>query len=412
MRIANVSVSKNFKDITLSADITFRGKSTQHAYFTINKKYEALLSYDTSVFFAAVLLPCMKTHEDIYIDGAISAQLLENSNKIMTLVKKWNIGLNPIKIHAQKITKDKKKSQFVGEFFTAGVDSFYTYLKMKKTKDRITHLILVHGFDIPLENKSFFAEVKKTIEKIAKVEKVQTVIIETNIGQIVERKLIWDFSHGGALASVALFLRGGLKKVFISDAVRNDELFPYGTHPVLNKLWSTETLSVKSVGGEYNRFNKIFHLVSKSPLALSYLRVCTQNLKGKYNCSHCHKCLVTMIYLYSVGVLHKSKTFEKHLDLNEIKNMYYDYKFKYNTQAEQILAYLKKENREQELQDAIIFSLEQSRKPRVMKRMTQLVASWDQKYNDRRLYQFVFKSNQDNDRNVFFKFLLKRGILK
>ncbi len=412
MVISNIQKATNANDITLSADIAFRGKAVQRAYIKIPAIHESLIANDATPFLAAVLFPCMKTQENIYVDGTVSEKFLQNASTIMNLVKKWQIGLSKIKIRTRDISKDHYKAKYTGEFFTAGVDSFYTYLKKKPTKDKITHLILVHGFDIPLENTSFFKDVTKTIEKIAKAEKVVPVILETNIGKIVEQRLIWEFSHGGALAAIALVLRSGLKQVFISDAVKNDELFPYGTHPHVNKLWSTETLSVDSVGGEYNRSEKIHHVIAKSPLALTYLRVCTQNIKGKYNCSRCHKCLMTMIYLYSEGVLKNAKTFDKELDLNLVKNMYYDYKLKYNTQAEAILNRLKREKREPELQEAIIHSLEQSRKPHLMKRVYQIIAQWDQEHNERRLYQFVFSMNGKDDRNALFKFLLNRGILK
>ena len=412
MVISNIFLDKNSRYITLSADIAFRGKSVNRAYLKIDKKHESLLINDASPFLAAVLLPCMKSKENIYIDGSVSTEFLHNTEAIMNLVKKWNIGMSNIKIRCKEVVPDKSNPKFIGEFFTAGVDSFYTYLKQKKTAEKITHLILVHGFDIPLDNKPFFDEVKKTVEKVAQEEKIQAVTLETNIGHIVEQRLVWEYSHGGALASAALFLRGGLKKVFVSAAVRNEELFPYGTHPHLDKLWSTETISFANVGGEYNRLEKIMHVVSKSPLALKYLRVCTQNIKGKYNCSHCHKCLMTMIYLNYVGVLKQSHTFEKKLDLTRIKHMYYDYKLKYNTQAEAILALLQKDNRDPELQEAIVYSLEQSKKPHFLKDVFKKIAQWDQNHNERRLYQFVFKMNSKQDRNALFKFLLNRGILK
>jgi hypothetical protein len=412
MVISNIFLDKDSHFITLSADIAFRGKSVQRAYIKLDRKFESLFVNDASPFLAAVLLPCMKSKENIYVDGRVSAKFLHNTNSVMNLVTKWNIGMSKIKIRSKDVAPHVGSPKFVGEFFTAGVDSFYTYLKQKKTKDKITHLILVHGFDIPLDNKTFFAEVKKTVEKVAKEEKIQAVTLETNLGQIVEQRLVWDFSHGGALAAIALLLRGGLTKVFVSTAVRNNELFPYGTHPHLDKLWSSETLSIESIGGEYNRLEKIINVVGKSPLALKYLRVCTQNIKGKYNCSSCHKCLMTMMYLHYCGVLNKAKTFDNEIDLTRVRNMYYDYKLKYNTQAEAILKLFKKEKRDKDLQEAIIYSLTQSRKPHVMKRIYQMIAQWDQNHNDRRLYQFVFSMNNKEDRSALFKFLLNRGVLK
>jgi hypothetical protein len=412
MLLNNLAISKNATHITITAQLTFRGKKTQHAYFKINTADKAFLATDYSPFLAAVLLPSMKTGESITIDGSISAQALKNTEKIMGLVSGWDIGLKPVRIQAKKLTKDTYKPKAVGSFFTAGVDSFYTYLKHRTGKDKITHLILVHGFDIPLTNKHFFTQVKETVEEVARKEKIKAITLETNIGELIEQRLVWDFAHGGALASVALLFRQGLKKIYIPGAVKDSQLFPYGTHPHLDKLWSTETLSVASDGGEHDRIEKITEVVSKSPLALHYLRVCTQNMKGKYNCSRCYKCLITMIYLAGADVLSKAKTFDTQLNPELVKKMYYDYKLKYNIQGEMALALLKKLNKYPKLQEAIVYSLEKSKKPKLSKQISGKIAEWDQKYNDRRLYRWIFEMNNSGDRNAIFKFLFNKGFLK
>lgn len=411
MVISNLTLTRTAKTVTLAADISFRGKKTETAYLTTDIKFESCIANDATPFLAAVLLPCMKSGENIYVDDTVSKQFLTNATAIMKLVKRWNIGLNPVKIRVRSTVADLGKPKGNASFFTAGVDSFYTYLKHKTSRTPITHLVLAHGFDIPLSNKTFFNEVAKTVEKVAKEEKVEAVIIETNIGEIIEKRLVWDFAHGGALAAVALFLRRGLKNVFIAGAVRNDQLFPYGTHPHLDPLWSTETLTVKSDGGEYDRIGKIQHSIATSPLALKYLRVCTQNLKGKYNCSRCYKCLMTMMYLTAFDALKNAKTFERTINLDAVKRMYYDYKLKYNIQGERALATLKRQKKAPALQDAIAYSLEKSKHPKVLKRVAQKVATFDQKYNDRRLYRYVFKMNND-DRSGLFKILLKLGVMK
>jgi hypothetical protein len=412
MVIANISYTRDSKTVTLSADISFRGKKTEQAYITTDRKYEKFIARDASPFLAAVLLPCMKSQEDIYVEGTISERLFKNTKEIMDLVQGWNIGLEEIKVRSNGVTQDKSKPKYTASFFTAGVDSFYTYLKHKNIKStKISHLVLVHGFDVPLSNKAFFKKVRTTVENVAKQEKVHAVILETNIGEIIEKRLVWDFAHGGALAAVALMLRKNLKTVLVPGAVRNNQLFPYGTHPALDKLWSTETMKVKSDGGEHDRIGKIVKVVSKSPLALKYLRVCTQNIKGKYNCSRCFKCLMTMMYLEGTGMLKQAKTFEKKIDLAAVRKMYYDYKLKYNIQGEQALALLRKNKQNPALQKAIEISLKKSMRPTLMKRVYMGIAAFDQKYNDRRLYQLVFTMN-NGDRNILFKYLFKRGLLK
>src|SRR2546421_11242 len=113
MVISNIVLTKDTRFIILSADIAFRGKSVQRGYIKISKKYEAFISNDASPFLAAVLLPCMKSRENIYIDGSVSAKLLENTDIIMNLVKKWQIGLSKVKIRCRETVTDKGKPQYV-----------------------------------------------------------------------------------------------------------------------------------------------------------------------------------------------------------------------------------------------------------------------------------------------------------
>ncbi len=414
MVINNVHLTKNEASIRLSAYVKFEGNKSERMYFETELKNETYVSSDYSPFLASVLLPCMRTGEDIIVEGSVSNTLLENAEKIMDLVEKWNIGLNKIKILANKTNIENKTNianSKIACFFSAGVDSFYTYLKHRNSTSKITELILIHGFDIPLHNEDLFVQTKNAVAKIAKEENANAINVETNAGEIVEKHLIWDFAHGGALAGVALFLGQGLKKVYVSGGLKGDELFPYGTHPDLDKLWSTENTEIIHDGTEYNRLGKVLNSISKSELALSNLRVCPQNIKGQYNCGQCYKCLQTMIELVCAGVLDKAKTFPK-LDLDAVRNMYYDYALKYNLQGEANLAILNKQNREPELQKAIEYSLENSKKLSIRRTIFKMLASFDQNYNSRRFYRFIFQMNKNQDRKAIFKILKKSGVLK
>ncbi|HWY80189.1 MAG TPA: hypothetical protein VNW29_07565 [Candidatus Sulfotelmatobacter sp.] len=404
MIISNVLVGKQSDQTVLSADIIFRGKPTQQAYFKVSDTYKSFVSTDASPFLAALLLSCMKTRENIYIDGSISEKLLKNANEIMIFVSKRKIKMYKIKIRSKKVIKDSGKPRHIGSFFTGGVNSFYTYLNHQKKKDKITHFILVHRMDTPHENKTFFIKAKSTVQKVAKEEKIKVVLVETNIGSIIDKTLVWDFINGGVLASIALLLRKNFKKIFIAGAIESDQLFPNGISSKLYNLWSTETLELKNDDVGYDRLTKITKVISKSPLALKYLFVCTQNANGKYNCSHCYQCLITMIYLVCADSLKQVKTFDKKLDLDLVKKMYFDYKLKHSSQGEAAIILLKNQKRELDLQEAIGYSLEKSKKPKLVKRFYQTVTQWDQKYNEQRLHQFVLRIN-NNNKDTLFKFL-------
>lgn len=400
------------KKVKISALIQFEGRKPEEMYFITDKKYIDENSIDSSPFLAAILIPCMKLRELITIHGTVSEKLLMGTKKIMHLMRKWNMPYGTIKIKTSTI-RDEEKGYHVGCFFSAGVDSFYTYLKHKNhAKNPLSHFILVHGFDIELQNKALFKRTRNHIQEIANQEKQELIVVETNIRSLIESTIEWDWSHGGALAAVALLLRSQFEKVFIAGAVKKDSLFPFGTHPDLDQLWSTEHMKLIHDGSERNRFEKIADVIASSDLALQHLRVCCQNLPRKYNCSACFKCLRTMIVLASVDALERAKTFNRKINLEYIRNMYYDYTLHYQRQGYVALHFLEKYDKHHKLQEAIRYSLEKSKHPSFIKKFANYIAYLDKTYNKRRVYSAIFALNQQNDRKLLFKILAQKGIIK
>jgi hypothetical protein len=115
---------------------------------------------------------------------------------------------------------------------------------------------------------------------------------------------------------VALALGEDLSSCLISASNSPDSIRPWGSHPVLDTLWSTEGLEIAQVGFEENRFEKI-RRVSKSELALRSLRVCWQPV-DEYNCGRCPKCSLTMAALYLLGKLDKARTFPDRMDMDAL----------------------------------------------------------------------------------------------
>jgi len=409
MVIDNITLHKTKKRVKLTADITFKGGKTQKMYFSTGRKYEQFVKSDASAFLAAVLIPCMKTGENIIIHGTVSHKLLQNIWKIMNLLVSWNPDFHAIAILPDDSIRDYSTPHTVAMFFSAGVDSFTTYLKHRKF---VNHFIFVNGFDIELENKSLFHKTVKNISEIAKKEKVNLITVETNVKNIIEPIYVWDWVHGGALGAVALFLRNDLRKLFIAGNVRKDQLFPYGTHPELDYLWGSEKLVIVHDGNEYSRLEKVVHHIAKSDLALSYLHVCSNNTNGVYNCSRCGKCTRTMMQLVAANALPKSKTFRHRIDLQFVRNRYREYAYNYQFDAEPVIEILRKEKREPELVEALKEGVKNSKKGSPLTaKIVKTLAHFDQEYNHRRFYTFVFSLNKTHDRNVLFKSLVNLGII-
>jgi hypothetical protein len=309
MKIKNIRLEEQGDFISLAAECKVRHIGTDIIYFKFEKKYRDFIVADASPFAAALLLPSMKMGQDLVIEGAVSKKLLEGMETIIKTVSAWNLGLRPIRILASEVKADEPLAK--GEnasFFSGGVDSFYTYLKHKEEGSAINYLLLAYGFDINLNNPGLWEDTCKTVDAIAESEGVGVIKVESNIRNLIEPALVWDYTHGGCLAAIGLALRGGLKNIYIPSSLAIGQLLPWGSHPDLDPHWSTERVSFFHDGADMRRVDKVKY-IADNPLALKYLRVCYINMKGKFNCGICDKCIRTMTNLLIAGKLEQAETF-------------------------------------------------------------------------------------------------------
>lgn len=318
MIIKDVQLYRDDRATTLAARCKIRKIGWDTAYFRIGDAIGNSVHNDASPFAAALFLPSMKQGEDLIIEGSISAKLYNGMRAIMQEVLTWGIGLHPIKIEADTLAADPPRPAKSASFFSGGVDSFYTYLKHKTDPaeaDRISSFILVNGFDIDRRNTPLWNRVLENIKSIAGAEQVELAVIRSNLQDLVEPILLWDYAHGGCLAAVGLCLRGAFHQIYIPSTHSVGEQIPWGSNLALDGHWSTESTTFIHDGTEATRLAKVTSQIARSPLALEHLRVCFANEKEAYNCGRCDKCLRTMINLYLADALEKSGTFPHQIDL-------------------------------------------------------------------------------------------------
>ena len=271
----------------------------------------------------ALLLPAMRLGEDLVIDAPVSRRLLASVPTIMDIYAAWVPGMRRPAITAND-ADEPRRGKGVGLFFSCGVDSFYSLRKAlavpPEHDDAVSHLILIYGFDIRPRNPALFDLVAGHARSVAAAAHRKLVIVETNLRTFSDPLVGWDFYHGGALASTALALGGLQRKCFIPSTHAYGELVPWGSHPLLDPLWSTDSVDLVHDGCEALRTEKIKELASFD-LALQHLRVCWPDWIQDYNCGRCEKCLRTMIGLHVAGALERAATFPRRLDLQAIRDV-------------------------------------------------------------------------------------------
>lgn len=261
-----------------------------------------------------LLLPCMKAGElDLMADGPVSEKFLRNNKTVQDILCNWDTSMKRVSLVASGSPplQDQRAGR-VGTFFSGGIDSYYTLLKHN---DEITDLIFAHGLDIKLNDDLLRRKTSEKIHEIAQSFGKNVVELETNVRTLLNPYVAWGpFGHGPALASIGHMLSASFSRIYIPASHTYTQLFPWGTHPVLDYLWGTETLEFIHDGCGAKRTEKVA-LVSGCDVALKTLRVCWRNPNSAYNCGRCEKCVRTMISLKAHGVLDKCTVFDEAFNL-------------------------------------------------------------------------------------------------
>lgn len=273
---------------------------------------EEPVSVHCDPFLCVSLIPAMLRGMDLELAGPVSPRLLASIPAIQDLLPGWDKRFRKITVTAPSrppLGEDTLRE--VGCFFSAGVDSFHTLLAHF---DEIDRLIFVHGFDLPLSDPALHRQVVSRIRDVAARLGKPLIEVVTNVRAFSDSSADWgkDY-HGAALCSVALFLAPRFRKVYIASH-SCQHLNHWGSDPLLDPLWSTETTEIVHDGYDTVRLAKLAQIVDHE-IVQQTLRVCWENSDGAYNCGRCEKCLRTMVGLSLTGNLGKCRTFPGPLDL-------------------------------------------------------------------------------------------------
>ena len=326
MVVRDIQAVEDAAGTTLSARIEGAGLNVPSTvWFHYPSILAPFVARNGDPFFPAALLAAMRHDRRLIIRSDVSTALLEASSRIMG---HYAAMPRPPSFHRIEVTADaaprKDRGGLAGTFFSCGVDSLYTLLANvarypSEDSRSISHLVLVHGFDIALEDEKLFASVREQAEVVAQALGKTLVVVRTNVRALLTGMDWARHAVGPAMASVGLSLGRLFHTLHISSGPAFVELKPpaTGCHPGLDPLWSTETLEFVHTGAEKKKGDKVAFIAS-SPLALRVLRVCWKNPDGAYNCGRCEKCLNTMVLLQLCGALDRAATFPRTLDLARI----------------------------------------------------------------------------------------------
>lgn len=272
-------------------------------------------------FAQAALFPAMRAADHLVFEAPISPAMranLEHLQDVLTMW--WPDRLKRVTIDADELDPPPDRGSQTAAFFSGGVDSFYTALTQR---DRIDALILVHGFDIALEDAPLRQAASRHLRDAAGDMGLDLVEVATNLRDFSTPYAHWleDF-HGAALASVGHALGGTFGHALIAAAILRERPGPHGLHPVIVPMLGSDRIDFEVPDEGVPRLDKITH-ISTHDVALRHLRVCWET-PGAYNCGTCSKCIGTKVGFLLAGLPGSSdrlSTFDSSISLDAVADI-------------------------------------------------------------------------------------------
>ncbi|WP_147273043.1 hypothetical protein [Billgrantia montanilacus] len=256
-------------------------------------------------YLLAVLLPAMKQGADIHVHGSVCSELLANMTELQRVWVKWCPEVyQEVKIEVDEVRDEGEPVAGAVVTFSGGVDGQFTTYRHTKglARDKrisISAGVLVHGFDIPLEDHDGIAGAAERARVALADLELNLILVRTNITEV--SLVNWEHYCGTALASVFSGMADFAGMALIASGDAYDRLVvPWGSHPITDPLLSSKRMQVIHDGAGYSRFEKI-KVLSAWEVGVRNLRVCWAGELHDRNCGNCEKCVRTRLDFLLAG---------------------------------------------------------------------------------------------------------------
>jgi hypothetical protein len=307
-------------DITLAAVLEEPDGARRRLWYRLPATCREALTRSCDPFVLGVLFTVMKSPLDLHVHGEVSPALLSNLAELQDAWVSWK----PKKYNRMEITADRERESPRAEgdqavmSFSGGADSAYTAWRHRtghagRQQRNLTAGVMLHGFDIPLEETAIFAGASGNARLMLASLGMELIPMATNLREL---GATWEDAHGAGLASALTLLQGKYRTGLIAGSYDYSALiFPWGSTPLTDRMMSSESFQVVHDGAALDKLGKISQ-IREWPEALKYLRVC---LDGHYarNCCRCVKCM-KIILLFRLLGLGLPECFEQDISDGEI----------------------------------------------------------------------------------------------
>ena len=323
--IQDLSVSSDIQTSELNLHIVGPDARSWRVFFRVDGH---AVTVRKEAFVLTSLISAMACRCGLVVAGPLDALFSRGVGHAQDILHDWVPELSPALIEVpgqghsadQPVVRESVRLPPLSTmtFFSGGVDSFYT---VYENLEHLAALIFVAGFSPELADTERCRRAEASAREAAAALGKKLIVVTTNLRDFMEGTIprlpslsAWEIAHGAALAAVAHLVADEGGTVLVpSTSCHQEGVEPWGSHPLLDPLWSSRRVALQSEGYWANRQRKI-EAIAGHQLALDHLVVCyRRRASGSLNCGNCEKCLRTMIGLLACGALERCPAFEQAL---------------------------------------------------------------------------------------------------
>jgi hypothetical protein len=303
-----------------SAQIKLPDSKEAQLFYSVPEQYKAFLTESLDPFVIAMVFKGMWLGADIHVHGDVSSSLLHNLVEFQAF---WSSVhpeyFIPVEIYAESESESTRSNERAILAYSGGMDSNFSAWRhhtqgAERFGRHLSAALMVHGFDIPLEEPEMFARSLANSHRMLDSIGLEVIPLKTNFQTIVQ---LWILSHGAGLASALMMLRAGFGAGMIAATLPYHSVLPLlGSNPISDPLLSSDSFTILHDGAAFTRGQKARALSSWSE-AMHYMRVCWEGKERDRNCCHCAKCIRTILNFRAMG-LPRPACFESDVNLWQI----------------------------------------------------------------------------------------------
>lgn len=258
----------------------------------------------------AMLPVALREGVDVHVRGAVDDVTLANLAEWQHILARWV----PDRFQAVAITADSTivegaPPRFDGGVtaFSGGLDSAFALLRKgpdgETRANRLSAGMMVHGFDVPLDEPEVFASARARSEAMVAATGAHLRVVETDIMHLLDdADLRFDQEvHGIWVAAALACVEADYDHTVIPSSYPYQRpRIPWGSTPTGDNLLGSRHRPVRHDGAGFDKFDKVRGVAGET-VVLKNLRVCWAGQEKDRNCGHCWKCSVTQVALWLNG---------------------------------------------------------------------------------------------------------------